>query len=374
MDLTTLSGWAISLLVLVVAARVLALAASRFLRPSLNVEDFTGADDTAGKGMSDVIRTELVGMREEGAGPALRVVTGTDMPVDLPEVAKSVDVLSALAAVVSYLPGRISSVSGRVHPAGALGEGVSLSIRGSSGRVRATTTIWARDFVRVADVPADIAADGKDSTAATTEVRQCLALAAAAWIAYQELQRMGPTDRSVLLTQDWKSYARFLVGARVQQAGMTNLARTLYLRALDGDPRNRGALFNLAGLDIAAGADQVAEDRLEAALEELRRVETDGERWRFDRLWYRARYNVEVARWNAYLKGGPDPLGGMAGRLRELIETSDRTFRELGGNDAVRLGGRHSELARFLVSIRDASIAFYADVAPRDPGEPVETT
>jgi hypothetical protein len=182
-------------------------------------------------------------------------------------------------------------------------------------------------------------------------------------VAYYLLQRARTTDRAALLSQDWESYAHFAIAARLQASGYAAAARNGYAAALDRDPRNRGALFNLGVLDLVEESNDFAEERLAAAVDEIERI--PGVRpLGMDRLWYRATYNHAVAKWHRYLAGS-SPSSEDRFQARQLAESvvraSDATLRELGGADAMWLGGANADLARFLSMVRGAALLLYAD-------------
>src|SRR5215212_6396197 len=68
---------------------------------------------------------------------------------------------------------------------------------------------------------------------------------------------------SLLGTDDWKSYAYFQAGVEWELQGEENKAQQMFLKALDQDPKNLGATFNLSVLDIRAQEYERALQRLE---------------------------------------------------------------------------------------------------------------
>jgi tetratricopeptide (TPR) repeat protein len=84
---------------------------------------------------------------------------------------------------------------------------------------------------------------------------------------------------SLLGTDDWKSYAYFQAGVEWELQGEKNKAQQLFLKALDQDPKNLGASFNLSVLDVQA-------EEYERALQRLKRVKRDA--WTMAYTWFSA--------------------------------------------------------------------------------------
>jgi hypothetical protein len=366
-DLGSLATAAVAALATVVALRLIYLTIIGFARPSIAVEP---VQSTTGKeedehGIQELIEAELSALREEGGGPSLLLMTTPDAAIAIGEIEAGGGPLKQFGALLKLLPGRTRVLSGQMQAAGALGQGITLTLRTSTNRVASTVTLWERQYVSARDLPADIAADGEKDKPATAEARECLGLAAAAWTAYRALEGSTAAERVGLLTQDWESYALFRVGARMQFLGLFALARRLYLDALARDPRNRGALFNLAIIDIREQNERAAIERLKAALGELttRNPLRDIEPWLFDRLWYRANYNIIAAEWNQAVRTGTvaEAREPIKARIRTIVKMADRTMDRLGGEDALDAGGRFADLVRFLVDVRAAAIAVYSD-------------
>lgn len=367
-DIGALASAAIAILATLVALRVIYLTIVGFARASIFVEPVraaaSGDKDQDEPGIAELIQSELVNLKEEGGGPGLQLMTTADAAIPVGEIETSGGRLKEFAALLKLLPGRTRVVSGRMQPAGAMGQGITITIRSSSNRVSGTITLWERDFVAAQDLPADIAVDATDAKRASAEARECLGLAAAAWVAYRALQSSSVNERTGLLTQDWQSYAQFRVGARMQFLGLRTAARRLYLDAVSRDPRNRGALFNLAILDIYDQNERSAIERLRAVVDELERNPCgDVEPWLLDRLWYRAVYNIAAAGWNEAIR--TNSVGGAQGevkaRLRKLVAAADATIDRLGGEVAMGSGSRFADLVRFLVDVRSAAIVLYSD-------------
>lgn len=371
LDFVEVAALALAGLLSLVGLRLVYVVLMRFVRPSLYIEAVSAATDEDAKGLSDMIRSELHALREEGGGAGLHLVTAPDTAVDLGAITSVSTELQVVNALLSLLPGRTRLVSASLQSAGLLGQGMSVSIRNTENRIGGSVTIWENSFAAASEVRGDRPVDGPEHLD-SNEVREMLTIAASAWIAYRALQGASVRQRSALLTQDWESYALFRVGARQQQAGALLSARRLYLQALERDPRNRGALFNLAVLDLRDLDEPPAIERLDLVIDEIVRADSgDDEPWRFDRLWYRAVYNRAVARLHRGMRRSKglnqDERASIKNDLRDVAEAADLTIALLGGQDAERAGGRFADLVRFLVEIRSAAVVTFADVATEGP-------
>jgi hypothetical protein len=374
-DLGNFATAAVTALVAVVALRLIYLTIIGFARPSIAVQPVqaaTGKEEVE-KGIQELIQAELSALREEGGGPSLLLMTTPDAAINIGDIEAGGGSLKQFGALLKLLPGRTRVLWGQMQPAGAMGQGITLTLRTSTNRIASTVTLWERQYVSARDLPPDVAADGDEAKPASAEARECLGLAAAAWTAYRALESSSAADRVGLLTQDWESYALFRVGARMQALGLFAAARRLYLDALGRDPRNRGALFNLAIIDIREQNERAAIERLIAVLAELttRNPRGDIEPWQFDRLWYRANYNILAAEWNQAVRAGAvdEARERITERIRNLVAMADRVIDRLGGEDALDAGGRFADLVRFLVDVRSAAIVIYSD-AVYYPAEP----
>lgn len=365
-DLGGLAIAALTVLAAIVGLRLLFLTVLGFVRPAMFIEEVrgTGGKDDIVPGLADLIESELAALREEGGGPGLRLVTTPDAAIDVGTIEAGGSHLKELNALLHLLPGRTRTVSSQLQPAGALGQGMTLTLGTSAKRVLATTTLWEGLFLSPGELPADLVTTSKDGSL-IHEGRHCLGLAAAAWIAYQALRSSTAADRTGLLTQDWESYAFFRIGARMQLLGLMTVARRLYIDALARDPRNRGALFNLAVLDFQESNERSSIERLATVLAEIERTRSDRDSAsEYDRLWYRAMYNMAAA----WLNQAARTLQSVEESARKaqllvstLVSTADVTIEDIGGEDALTTGSRYGDLVRFLVEVRAASIVIYSD-------------
>lgn len=259
---------------------------------------------------------DALGTASAPLGQGVDLATGTDSAdtllggVDgalakLPQARLLTGAWQLLRLLVSLAP---LKVEGAVLPQEARGYGVSLTV--ARGRhVIATTTLWQESY-QVSPIAADV-----DTT---DPPWQRLSIASAAWAQYVWLERLGGRQLTKSLgTADWQSFAYLQVGRDVvTNDANRDLAQMLFARAVDRDPDNLDALFNLAVTDRRRDEPSQAIERL------LRLAErTDPEarpgtmqptdprtRLRlghaaFDRklLWYQAAYNLTAAYVQRYL-------------------------------------------------------------------------
>lgn len=355
-----------------VAVVVAIHAFSRLLFARVEIQAFEGPkDDQAVLGMSEIVRSELVRLTEEGAGMGPFFLNGPDKPIELPGEVKTTQ-LTLFTQIVSWLPGRITTVTGRIQPEGGHGRGVTVTIQGGANRNRTSITIWEKD------VGQPVAGTSASGTEADTERYQRLAIAAAAWVAYRLVADLPARSRSGLLTQDWLSHAMFLIAARAHlQGGDADRVRAMYQSALERDPRNRGALFGLGLVFANEHANRQAAAMFDACLKEVVSAYGPEAEWVRDRLWYRAALNAAIVRlndvalrqpgnWTPVLGANfPDAdsnetlVAAAQGCLKLVARNAELTIRDLVGDEPAVRHGRHGELIRFLTDVRDYAIVNY---------------
>ena len=373
-ELTTLANLGLVALTLVVAFVVVLRAIDRLLIPAIDIQPFTGGEetDTAVGGMADIVRSELVRLTEEGSGSSMYFFNGPDQQISLPDDI-NVEPLDTFAKVVNWLPGRVTTITGRVQPDGSHGRGVTVTINSGWMRPGASTTIWERD-IGIWPPPDDPAPSGEERW-------QRLAIAAAAWVAYRLVATRSARERTALLTQDWQSYALFLTATRLTRQGAdADAIRPIYQAALERDPRNRGALFGLGVLFANESANGRAAELFDACVEELEYAyDEDGDEYHRDRLWYRANLNAAIARLNeaallealeqneptgvayervpgARVREDPATLVYDASeKLEKVAAAADSTIATLVGDAQPVLHGPYADLVRFLVKARESA-------------------
>jgi len=264
-------------------------------RVQMGTLDDSASSSHGGPALGGLIAAELAQMREEGAGPALNVVSGADAALSdlLPApVATSLPGIQLLAALADLVGPRRVQLSGQVGPdAGTFGKHLSLELTERYGAAQAIS-LDARDFSGLprpdaqSPLPAPSPPEGEAMT--------LLGLAGAAWVAYQSIRSKDPTKWKRLPTSDWRSYALTRTGAALYEAGQRDRARQLYTDALVLDRNNRAALFNLGVLDQHE-CPRHAVARLEHALKLVDEAATTLSNEPKDRLWYRVRYNLAAS-------------------------------------------------------------------------------
>jgi hypothetical protein len=244
----------------------------------LVIDPFTGgnsttaaseAGTTAGSDMTAAVRENYGRLRETHGGQALKMVSSSgEASIGLPpEVTQQYPQAALIAALVGFIdrlfPSRTRQAIGYLRPRDLeRGVGVTVTLKRRYGKVFDEITIWESDY----RTPITLS-EGEPKQNAYDR----LAVPAATWLMYEtgnltlrrrlgrRLGRLGAVPQSlppsfwefqILATKDWRSYALFAVGAEIHDRGDVGSARRLYLKALNHDPANRGANFNLAVADL----------------------------------------------------------------------------------------------------------------------------
>ena len=299
--LRTLVEILIAALALVVLALLLARLPRRF-RLRIGVDPFTGGPDEAVRSASAAAVRENYGRLMRDGGHRLKYVNSSGESFEavsrqVAEIYKPAGVVASLLSLIDRLvPARTRRLGGQLRVVDPQrGAGLTVTFGRRYGKVFDETTLWESDYGRPVGA-------GRAAQSAYDRV----ALPASAWVTYaaaastlprgvrRRLRRMCPPRFArparggwgapfrVLGTDDWRSYAHFVVGADLQARGALSEARLSYERALGRDPRNRGAAFNLGVLEQQDGL-----RRGRRRLKRLRRAIGDD---RADELWFRVRY------------------------------------------------------------------------------------
>lgn len=385
-------GWISGPLVVVALVAAVAVWLRRTLDPRLVIEDATGEPEAVAAHLPSLIAEELDLLRQEGGGTSLRWAAGTDEPIALPDTLLAANRAEIATWLFALLPRPTYTFSLKLIASGVEGRpGLAVSLR-AGGHQRGSIILWDTDFgpttsptpstpagsaSKPPDTPAgpgerppaaaldadsgkgnDPGKKEKKSTSAdagsngaggageappqangvgstdagsaeagsATGALHRLGRAAAAWLAYR-LPTNDPRGRQhALLTADWQSYAHFRISATSDGPA----ARESLVRALKYDARNRGALHNLALHDVEQHCYGPALYRLASTVALL------GDELRgFDRLWYRARFNLAAAAVNYVLdrrqgyplrpdcmppRAGPDADGEYVGMAVEALD------------------------------------------------------
>ena len=138
-------------------------------------------------------------------------------------------------------------LSGHVLAPTAAGPGLALTISTGSGRVLERLTLRAGEFESGT-------AGGTSSQGSEADRFARIATAGAVWTHFKILEdewRLPEKDvRKSLRTADWRSYALMRVGAEGNDWRSPEATRALYARAVDADPDNLIAQFNLASAEL----------------------------------------------------------------------------------------------------------------------------
>jgi hypothetical protein len=138
-------------------------------------------------------------------------------------------------------------LSGHVLCSKWRGPGIALSLATASGQVLERETIWAGEF------EPDV---GAENFGAEFEADRLLrvATAGAVWAHFTILRELWhlrePERRALLQTSNWRSYALMRVGAEAEAHCGETLTRALYALAVDADPDNLLAQFDLASMEV----------------------------------------------------------------------------------------------------------------------------
>lgn len=387
--------WAATPLLIAVLVVATVIWLRRTLQPRLLIEDAQGEPSGIASYLPSLISDELELLRREGAGNSLRLATGPDEPLALPDTILAEGSTKLLTWLVALLPRPTHVVHLRLIAGGSRGYGLVVGLS-APGRPRASAVLWDQDYTfespatappvsedadeekdeekdESEDSPPDEAGEAGASAPASgaPESYHRLALAAGAWLAYKLPTRDPRARYHALLSGDWQSYAHFRVGA-----ASSPVSRQPYVRALRLDPRNRGALHNLAVLDGTRHCYGPALHRLSATIALL----GDEGRER-DRLWYRARFNLAVAAFNYVLDARlgyplhpeclppePDDQQGLAAMaveaLRDIEAKTELLIAETSNNQELTRQGTLSEagLSTFLRDMREVAQTTRADV------------
>lgn len=271
--------------------RLVRVATVRFVRAlawpilalRLRVEDFQGSirgrtddgeDEVAidGASVAATVRVAILRAGATGRSTPLFVSAPFSAAAAFSDVASAVSevpgkgklaaAIARLLSLVARLLGRDELVlSGRVLSSTACGPGVALLIAHANGRVIDSRILWAEKY--------EVDGHAGQLIDPTDRLRR-VAVAAAVWAQFTMLRTYRAlTDRDyeeTIGTTEWESYAYHLVATRTtpEHVGHEAVMRALFAHAVDCDPRNMQARFNLA-------MDALGDPRREeSALEELK--------------------------------------------------------------------------------------------------------
>jgi hypothetical protein len=259
---------------------LLALGLAKFAERPLRVEPFEGGKDVDAAGVSSALSaamTRIGSLRRSGVDSVTAPVAASSALDAIAGGVKAAPAGGELAAALLRLGWWLLArgelqLSGRVLESEAAGPGLALTVATASGRTIERLTVWAWEF--------EPALGGSPSEHAETDRLMCIATAGAVWTHFtilSDIWHLGEMDlRELLQTAVWRSYAFMQVGLEGKDHRGPDLTRALYARAVDADPHNSVAQFNLASLELD---DAWFEDVRGAGLLRLQRVhdELDGD-------------------------------------------------------------------------------------------------
>lgn len=232
----------------------LAALAVRLATRPLRVRPFEAPKAVDGEAVSAALSaamSRIANPRDSGVDTVTAPIEAETAVDAIASAVKAVPSGGELAAALVHLsasllaPGELQ-LSGRVLPSNSGGPGLALTLATSRGRVRERITLRADQFEPTVGVDGDPGAD--------TDRLTRLATAGAVWTHFQILEsewHLRTSElRSSLRTDSWRSYALTRVGAENDVRQGAKLARALYAEAVDADPENLVAQFNLASLEL----------------------------------------------------------------------------------------------------------------------------
>jgi hypothetical protein len=333
---------------------------------ALHLDTFTASPEVGdASAVAAVLGAQLggAGVRRPLAGVDLATTPyrSTSVLENIAEAVKGLPKGQALAALIKLgqqlLPRDDLYLRGYLLESPHRGAGLVLSIASDRGQVTSSGTLWADILEPCRPTPAP-GGDGAGAGAAvaaagaagaggagagaggaanaggedkpTRDVLR-LALAGAAWVQYQLLEEMGQATPRYVRTTNWRSAALFEVAVHDERDRDNRGLRALYALALDRDPGNLPALFNLAVLELHAGSRAQASTRLRTVLAALANGEPLPEGR--DPLFYQAHYNLAVtlqtqqreAAPTAPPTTSPEELARLCGVVGELERDIEQT-------------------------------------------------
>ncbi|MGA9875430.1 MAG: hypothetical protein WBQ21_06435 [Solirubrobacteraceae bacterium] len=273
------------------AATVVAWHAGRPLR----VQPFEGAPKTDPTTVSSALSaamTRIASLRRSGVDIVTAPILAAGAVEAIAEGVKAAPAGGELAAALLRLGwwalarGELQ-LSGHVLEPTASGPGLALTIATGSGQVLERVTIRAGEFE-----PTPTILHGGLGRAGEADRLARVATAGAVWTHFKILEdewHLSRDDlRDSLRTSDWRSYALMRVGAEDRDQHPPEVTRALYARAVDADPANLTAQFNLASVELKdaqlAQVRMAGMDRLELVHAELHPEAAHGSQAKLDGL------------------------------------------------------------------------------------------
>lgn len=233
------------------AAKAIAWHAERPLR----VQPFEGAPNTDPAAVSSALSAamaRIASSRRSGVDMVTAPIAAEGAVEAIAEGVKAAPAGGELAAALLRLGAWAVArgtlqLSGHVLAPTAAGPGLALAISTGSGRVLERLTLRAGEFESGT-------AGGTSFQGREADRFARITTAGAVWTHFKILEdewRLPERDiRNSLRTGDWHSYALMRVGAEGNDWRPPEATRALYARAVDADPDNLTAQFNLASAEL----------------------------------------------------------------------------------------------------------------------------
>ncbi|HTD57356.1 MAG TPA: hypothetical protein VK672_00530 [Solirubrobacteraceae bacterium] len=283
-------------------------------------------------------------------------------------------------------------LSGHVLPPSVGGPGLALTLAKGNGRVIERLTVRAIEFE-----PPVGALQGPPAGDETDRMLR-VATAGAVWTHFKILEEMwkltGGDIKDSLRTWSWRSYALTRIGIEGEELHRPEVTRALYAKAVEVDPDNLMAQFNLASLelsdDLLALLPAAGSSRLELVHEKLKQensrmvvergspeVEVEQRLLGRDPLCYQVTYKRTAAKLNAdvavesqYEDGAlHDPLSALPpffpqGHWR-WWHAEDGLSYQVGDIEGLSLGGEDMAVLTSYVRDLESTLAMLERKTPR---------
>lgn len=328
-----LEPWAIPILEIlagvIVVVVLVYLLTRRIAKYSLSIADFDsdGLDEQhLGKDFPYILRSQLNRMAAGSRRACLSMVTGPVQDIQIPAEIEAVipsgskswlspaTWVKAIPALFNWLvPPRSVTINGYLHKPNSRGVGLTLQLTEGS-RILSSYTFWQTHFDDASDPTSD----------ETVDCFYQLAEYAAVWLLFETANKFAKS-LELLGTRNWHSYAYFRAGVYAADQKRETAAKKLYIRALQLDPKLRGARVNLAR--------GFMQQEPQLALEQLERVKNECDKSRYgdqDPTSYSAIYNLAVLKYEANKdKEAKKEIEDLLGRIDSTlikIDTLQRSF------------------------------------------------
>ena len=233
---------------------------ARLSRRKLDMTDIdTGSSSINGKTFATMIEEKIFKLGSEGDSPLVHIINAPISGFSIPDSIKEKSVyLKIISDLLNWaLPQQVVEVNGCLHKSDIYGAGLTLTlVKKNSGKVIAEETFWQKAFTP--------SYKPENDRELKIDDYYLLVDPATIWIIFK-LQKK---PKTVLGTNNWSSYAYFRSGVYWYSKKEPNKARQLYIEAINADPNNQGALFNLGIMDLEAGDYKHAIERLKRLVDD----------------------------------------------------------------------------------------------------------